>query len=111
MTPDDRQAIVRWPQLREPMMPRRPRLLLPGVPLHITQRGVNRGATFIDADDHRLYRALLAEVAQSHGIDAHAFVMMSNHVHLLVTPEQIASLAYAMRILNQNKKGDGGLSV
>ena len=87
------------------MMPRRPRLLLPGVPLHITQRGVNRGATFIDADDHRLHLALLADVAGSHGIDVHAFVMMSNHVHLLVTPRQTASLAYAMRMLNQQYVG------
>lgn len=81
-------------------MPCRPSLLLLGHAAYITQRGVNRGATFIEAGDDRLYLALLAEVAQSHDIYVHAFVMMSNHVHLLVTPWQTVSLAYAMRMLN-----------
>ena len=48
-------------------MPRRPRLLVAGIPLHITQRGVNRGATFVDADDHRRYRDLLAEQQRALG--------------------------------------------
>ena len=42
-------------------IPRHPRLLVAGIPLHITQRGVNRGTTFVDADVHRRYRDLLAE--------------------------------------------------
>jgi len=82
-------------------MPRRPRLLIPDVPLHITQRGVNRGATFIDDDDYRRYRELLIELSRAHGIRIHAYVLMSNHVHLLVTPERVGDLAYAMRRLNQ----------
>jgi len=82
-------------------MPRRPRLLIADVPLHITQRGVNRGATFIDAEDHRRYRELLVEVSRAHDLRVHAYVLMSNHVHLLVTPERVSDLAYAMRRLNQ----------
>ena len=54
-------------------MPRRPRLLIADVPLHITQRGVNRGATFIDAEDHRRYRELLVEVSRAHDIRVHAY--------------------------------------
>lgn len=86
-------------------MPRRPRLLLPGIPLHITQRGVNRGATFIDAEDHRLYLALLAEVPAEHGISVHAYALMGNHVHLLVTPACGSDLSRAMRLLNQRYVG------
>lgn len=86
-------------------MPRRPRLLLPGIPLHITQRGVNRGATFIDAEDHRLYLALLAEVCADHGIDVHAYALMGNHIHLLVTPASGSDLSRAMRLLNQRYVG------
>ncbi len=82
-------------------MPRRPRLLVAGIPLHITQRGVNRGATFVDADDHRRYRDLLAETALAHDIRVHAYVLMTNHVHLLATPDRTDDLAYAMRRLNQ----------
>ncbi len=82
-------------------MPRRPRLLLPGLPLHITQRGVDRGATFIDAEIHRCYVTLPAELAAAHAIDVHAFVMMSNHVHLLLTPQRTGDLASAMSRLNQ----------
>jgi putative transposase len=86
-------------------MPRRPRLLLPGIPLHITQRGVNRGATFVDADDHRLYRSLMVDVLVADGIAIHAYALMGNHVHLLVTPASESNLSHAMRRLNQRYVG------
>jgi len=86
-------------------MPRRPRLLVAGIPLHITQIGVNRGATFVDAEDHTLYRELLTELAPAHRLDVHAYVVMSNHVHLLVTPTSCGDLARAMRLLNQRYVG------
>lgn len=82
-------------------MPRRPRLLVAGIPLHITQRGVNRGAVFIDVEDHLLYRELLTEIAPAHDVGVHAYALMSNHVHLLVTPANPDNLAPAMRLLNQ----------
>jgi len=82
-------------------MPRRPRLLIAGIPLHITQRGVNRGATFIDSQDRCLYRELLAGMAAEGDVLIHAYVLMSNHVHLLVTPISCGGLARAMRLLNQ----------
>lgn len=46
-------------------MPRRPRLVIAGIPLHVTQCGVNRAAIFVDAQDHLLYLELLAEIALS----------------------------------------------
>ncbi|HET6632673.1 MAG TPA: transposase [Rhodanobacteraceae bacterium] len=78
-------------------MPRRPRLQLPGVPLHVTQRGVNRGAIFIDHLDRLHYHELLCEAAQEHAIAVHAYVFMSNHTHLLLTSTQPDGLARAMR--------------
>lgn len=77
-------------------MPRRPRLELPGVPLHVTHRGVNRAATFLDDEDFSAYRQLLGEILPAHGIAVHAYVLMTNHVHLLATPATIGSLSAAM---------------
>jgi putative transposase len=82
-------------------MPRRPRLFVAGIPLHITQRGVNRGATFIDTEDHLLYRELLTEIAAAHDIGVHAYALMSNHIHLLMSTASSGDLAHAMRLLNQ----------
>lgn len=77
-------------------MPRRPRLELPGVPLHFTHRGVNRAATFLDDEDFSAYRQLLGEVLAGQGIPLHAYVLMTNHVHLLLTPPCVGSLSAAM---------------
>ncbi|HTA66075.1 MAG TPA: transposase [Xanthomonadaceae bacterium] len=66
-------------------MPRRARLELPGVPLHVTQRGVNRGATFVDDDDCHHYLHLLRNFSQAEGLSVHAYVLMGNHVHLLLS--------------------------
>ena len=51
------------------------------VPLPITQRGVNRGAIFVDDDDRAHYLMLLAESARDHDVAIHAYVLMGNHVH------------------------------
>ena len=68
------------------LMPRIPRLVFPGVPLHIVQRGNNRQVVFFEAADYRLYLDTLFESAQRYDVSIHAFVCMTNHVHLLVTP-------------------------
>lgn len=82
-------------------MPRRPRLVVAGIPLHITQRGVNRAAIFLDAEDCTRYRELLADIAAGHDLAVHAYALMTNHVHLLLTPARTDDLAHAMRLLNQ----------
>lgn len=82
-------------------MPRRPRLVVPGIPLHVTQRGVNRVATFLDAADRELYLALLDKSMRRHGIAVHSYTLMSNHVHLLVTPAHVSAPARAMSAINQ----------
>jgi putative transposase len=82
-------------------MPRQARLEIPGVPLHITQRGVNRCAIFLDDDDRRHYLGLLGESAATHGLRIHAYVLMGNHVHLLVSSDECGKLSLAMRQLGQ----------
>jgi len=67
-------------------MPRKPRMYLPGVPAHLVQRGNNRGACFFGDDDYRYYLERLGEGLRRFGIALHAYALMTNHVHLLVTP-------------------------
>lgn len=83
-------------------MPRSPRLVLPGIPLHVIQRGVNRAALFVDDEDRRHYLRLLRTACRKHGVAIHAFVLMGNHVHLLITPSASEGLAPAMRQCGQN---------
>ncbi len=82
-------------------MPRRARLVLPEIPLHIVQRGVNRCAIFLDSDDRRHYLYLLNHAAEHNNIGIHAYVLMSNHVHLLVTANDAMSISAAMHRLGQ----------
>jgi putative transposase len=67
-------------------MARRPRLSVPGLPHHVTQRGPDGAATFFDAQNFVSYIRLLEIAAQRYETAVHAFVLMTNHVHLLLTP-------------------------
>lgn len=82
-------------------MPRQARLEIPGVPLHITQRGVNQCAIFLDDEDRRHYLRLLGESAASHGLRIHAYVLMGNHVRLLVSSDESGQVSLGMRQLGQ----------
>lgn len=68
-------------------MPRPARLEIAGVPLHVIQRGVNRTACFFTDVDRRFYLKCLVKYAARRRCAVHAYVLMGNHVHLLVTPE------------------------
>ncbi len=68
-------------------MPRKPRFYWPGVPAHIVQRGNSRQAVFFEDSDYRAYLHWLSESAVRFGCTIHAYVLMTNHVHLLMTPE------------------------
>lgn len=74
-------------------MPRIPRILLPGVPVHHVQRGNNREPIFVDDRDRRLYRELLLEGCRRLECAVHAYVFMSNHIHLLLTPSRADAIA------------------
>lgn len=68
-------------------MARLPRYAIPGQPQHIIQRGNNRQAIFAADVDFQFFRDALVEAAGKHGLAIHAYVWMTNHIHLLATPE------------------------
>jgi putative transposase len=69
-------------------MPRRARLRFAGVPLHIVHRGNNRNACFLGEADYRYYLAQLELLSRRFACHVHAYVLMTNHVHLLLTPTE-----------------------
>jgi len=80
-------------------MPRRARLTLAGIPHLVVQRGHNRQATFFADDDYLTYLHYLRQGAHRYGCAVHAYALMTNHVHLLLTPTLTDSLAQLMRYL------------
>ena len=82
-------------------MPRRARLAIAKVPWHIIQRGNNRSPCFFSGGDYRLYLHLLKEKSQEHGCAIHAYCLMTNHVHLLLTPEEASGPSLMMKHLGQ----------
>ncbi len=77
-------------------MPRVARIVIPGVPHHVTQRGNNRQDVFFVDDDRRVYLDLLGEQAERFGLKLHGHCLMSNHIHLVATPRREESLARAV---------------
>lgn len=82
-------------------MPRRPRLIMPDIPLHIIQRGNNRQPCFYADEDYLFYLEWLHEYSRSARCAIHAYVLMTNHVHLLITPANSASAGALMKRLGQ----------
>ena len=82
-------------------MSRRARLSLPGIPWHIIQRGNNRGVCFHVEEDYHYYLHYLKEFAGKFGCQVHAYVLMTNHVHLLLTPAKADSAGLLMKHLGQ----------
>ena len=82
-------------------MPRRARVALGGVAWHIIQRGNNRGTCFFDDDSRRHFLQILAEQAPRWDCQVHAWVLMTNHFHLLLTPEHASGPAGLMKNLGQ----------
>jgi putative transposase len=82
-------------------MARLDRYFLPDQPLHVIQRGNNRAAAFFCDDDDTRYRGWLADAAAEYGCTIHAYVLMTNHVHLLVTPASTDSLPRTMQSLGR----------
>jgi len=82
-------------------MPRRARIRVPGVPLHICQRGNDRQPCFFEPAHRELYLGLLTELAPEHYCAVHAYVLMTNHVHLLVTPGSRDAASLLMKHVGQ----------
>jgi len=77
------------------------RTVSPGVPLHVVQRGNNRATCFFDTEDFERYLRFLLSAAGEEDCRVHAYCLMSNHVHLLVTPGDHAACARFMKTVNQ----------
>ncbi len=78
-------------------MPRQPRYGLVGIPQHVIQRGNNRQMTFFGPEDYRRYLECLREACRRNECQVHAYVLMANHVHLLITPLRPDAIAKVMQ--------------
>ncbi len=82
-------------------MPRRPRIKLAGMPQHIVQRGINRAPCFFAEEDYHFYLHWLEKSAVDWHCHIHAYALMTNHVHLLVTPENENGIAKLMQAIGR----------
>ena len=82
-------------------MARLPRFVIPGQPQHVILRGNNRAEIFSADADYRFYLEKLKLACDKHGSDIHAYVLMTNHVHLLITPNEAQSLSKTMQMLGR----------
>jgi len=80
-------------------MARKPRFNLIDVPQHVVQRGNNKQACFYSEKDYRFYLKCLAKYSEKYHCLIHAFVLMGNHVHLLVTPQKTFSVSHMMQAI------------
>ncbi|MGA7800156.1 MAG: transposase [Gammaproteobacteria bacterium] len=82
-------------------MPRKPRFNLPGIPQHVIQRGNNRCPCFFSEADYRYYLNALRAALEHNRCRAHAYVLMNNHVHLVLTPLEKHSVSHTMQDLGR----------
>ena len=82
-------------------MARLPRLGIPSIPQHVIQRGNNRQACFYADDDHRFYLECLGEATRKYRVSIHAYVLMTNHVHVLMTPTSATGISRVLQTLGR----------
>ena len=80
-------------------MARKLRVLIPGLSLHVINRGNNRGPTFQDSHDYEWFLAILRRTMGRYDVAVHAYTLMPNHYHLLITPTECSVLPHAMKML------------
>ncbi len=83
-------------------MPRKPRFYVPNMPVHIWQRGNNRQAIFFADADYKAYLSWMYQGAKRYGCALHAYVLMPNHIHCLITPDTIDSVGRMMQFVGRN---------
>lgn len=86
-------------------MARLPRMVLPGIPHHVTQRGNRRERTFFEEGDYALYLDLLAEAAVRHGVEIWSYCLMPNHVHIIAVPRDEDGLGRTFRHVHRHYAG------
>lgn len=82
-------------------MPRKTRMFVPDVPSHVVSRGNNRNACFYTDGDYFFYLQCLSEACHKHRVSVHAYVLMTNHVHLLLTPESEDGIPCVMQSIGR----------
>jgi putative transposase len=82
-------------------MARLPRFDIPGQPQHVIQRGNNRSVVFVGEEDYEFYLKKLGDACQKFQCDLHAYVLMTNHVHLLMTPHLKGGIGKVMQLLGR----------
>jgi len=80
-------------------MPRSRRIVVPGFPHHITQRGNHRMDVFIEKEDRHVFLRILDETSRLYSLGHQAYSLMTNHIHLISTPKETHSLSHSMRDL------------
>jgi putative transposase len=91
-------------------MARKPRFYLPDVPCHVVQRGNNRQACFYSEQDYRSYLEFLMDASDRYECRIHAYVLMTNHVHLLITPQTHEGISKVMQSIGR-RYGINGVGV
>ncbi|MCG2642894.1 MULTISPECIES: transposase [Bradyrhizobium] len=86
-------------------MARLARVVIPGHPHHVTQRGNGRARTFFDDGDYALYRDLLAANCKAAGVEVWAWCLMPNHVHLILVPSDPDGLRHALARVHRSYAG------
>lgn len=86
-------------------MARLPRLVLPGIPHHVTQRGNRRERTFFEEGDYALYLDLLADAASRAGVEIWSYCLMPNHVHIIAVPQDVDGLRRTFRYVHRHYTG------
>jgi REP-associated tyrosine transposase len=84
------------------VVPRKPRFFVVGLPVHIVQRGNNRQAVFFEKADYEVYSSCLVEARDRYGCEIHAYVLMTNHVHILATPLEKDSVSRMMQYVGRH---------
>jgi putative transposase len=83
-------------------MPRKPRFFLPGVAVHVVQRGHSREPVFFEDDNYLAYLRWLQQGSERYGVDIHAYVLMTNHVHILATPSDKEGITRMMQYVGRH---------
>jgi putative transposase len=97
LRPPDSTVDELWRARKNGDMPRQPRYFVPGIPQHVITRGIDRQAVFFCQDDYALYRRALLKSSTEYDCEIHAYVLMLNHIHLLVTPLSERALPQMMQ--------------
>lgn len=82
-------------------MPRKPRMYVGGMPCHVIQRGNNREVCFLSENDYQFYLYQLGKACHRFGVNLHAYVLMTNHTHLLMTPKDKWAISRVMQSLGR----------